>query len=185
MLVIPGYIISILTFPGVIIHEFAHMVFCRLKRIPVYDVKYFQFDTQVQGYVVHDRTDSFRSAFLISIGPFIINTALCLIMCFPATLRIFFFDDFNLLTFLMLWLGVSIGMHAFPSIQDAENVWDLAKIEAKKNNVLAILSFPLVIVIISANVLRAIWFDAIYGVLIGIVLPERIIHLVFFSGQGQ
>ena len=42
MFVIPGFIISLVTFPGVIVHELAHQIFCMLMKVPVYDVKYFQ-----------------------------------------------------------------------------------------------------------------------------------------------
>lgn len=43
MLFIPGVIISIITFPGVIVHELAHQIFCYLMKIPVYEVKYFHY----------------------------------------------------------------------------------------------------------------------------------------------
>lgn len=42
MIIIPGFLISLLTFPGVMVHEFAHQLFCRIMRVPVYDVVYFQ-----------------------------------------------------------------------------------------------------------------------------------------------
>ena len=43
MMIIPGFIISILTFPGVIVHELAHQICCYICGIKVYEVKYFQF----------------------------------------------------------------------------------------------------------------------------------------------
>ena len=41
-MIIPGFVISIITFPGVIVHELAHQLFCRWCKVPVYEVKYFQ-----------------------------------------------------------------------------------------------------------------------------------------------
>ena len=32
---IPGFIISFVTFPGVIVHEMAHQLFCRWQRVAV------------------------------------------------------------------------------------------------------------------------------------------------------
>jgi hypothetical protein len=69
---------------------------------------------------------------------------------------------------------VSIGMNAFPSNQDAKIIWEKAKKEAAKKNVLAIISFPLLIAIYIAIILKFFWFDALYGVIIGIILPGLI-----------
>jgi hypothetical protein len=69
---------------------------------------------------------------------------------------------------------VSIGMHAFPSTHDAQNLFAHAKKAAKTLNPLALLSFPLVLLIMAANVLSFFWADAIYGVFLGLGLPELI-----------
>lgn len=42
---------------------------------------------------------------------------------------------------------------------------------AKRGNILAIISFPLVILINIANVLSFFWFDFFYGLGVGIGLP--------------
>lgn len=174
MILIPGIIISIATFPGVIVHEAAHMLFCKLRKVPIFDVKFFQFNMETAGYVIHAEPDDFTSSFLISIGPFILNSLLCIVICFPASLPIYLFDDMNYVSIFLVWLGVSMGMNAFPSPQDAEIIWEKAKKEAGNMNLLAIISFPLVILIYIANLLKVIWFDAIYGIFIGIVLPGQI-----------
>ena len=84
---------------------------------------------------------------------------------------IYFFDIDSPLSYLLIWLGVSIGMHAIPSNQDATNLFDQAKVEVKTLNPLAVLSFPLVILIYIFNVLRIVWADVLYGIAIGIGLP--------------
>lgn len=179
MILIPGILISVMTFPGVIVHEAAHMFFCKLRKVPIFDVKFFQLDAKVGGYVLHGKPENFTSTFLISIGPLIINTLLCLIICLPAAIPIYLFDDSNIVSIFLTWLGVSIGAHAFPSHQDAENIWDEAKKEAMKGNVLAIISFPLVILIHIANLLRFFWFDVLYGVFIGIILSKMLFQGIF------
>jgi len=178
MIVIPGFIISILTFPGVIIHEAAHLLFCRLRKVPVLEVRYFQFHVETSGYVVYEKTDSFLSIFLISMGPFFVNTVLCLLICFPAALPFYYFEDRSILTFFLLWLGVSIGMHAIPSTVDVKAIWDKAKEEVSKKNIFAFLCFPLVLIMYIANFLKMIWFDALYGIFIGIILPALVLGVI-------
>ncbi len=174
MVIIPGFLIAWLTFPGVIIHEAAHLLFCKQRKVAVFDVKFFQFSNKVSGYVLHENVDDFTTSFLICLGPFFVNTILCMLICFPVFLPYRMFGIVDPLSWILLWLGVSIGMHAFPSNQDASNLLEHAKSEAKKKNPLAIVSFPLVGLIFVANVLRVFWLDYAYGLFIGLFLPEYV-----------
>jgi hypothetical protein len=171
MFFIPGQIITLITFPGVIVHEFAHMLFCKVRKIPVLDACYFSLGNPA-GYVVHAKTSNFLDTFLVSMGPFFVNTLLCVLICLPAYLPIKYFDIEHPLSYFLMWLGVSIGMHAIPSNQDANNVFQEAKIHVKSFNVLALITFPLVILIYIFNILRVIWADLAYGILIGIWIPS-------------
>ncbi len=170
MFFIPGFLIALLTFPGVIVHEAAHMFFCRWRQVPVFDYCFFQLGDPV-GYVVHGPVGNFVSTFLISMGPFIVNTLFCFLICFPAYLPVHVFDLSHPLSYFLLWLGVSIGMHAVPSNTDANNLWDAAKVAVKNFHPLAIISFPLVVLIYIFNVLRFIWADLLYGIAVGVWLP--------------
>jgi hypothetical protein len=172
-MLIPGQAIAIVTFPGVIVHEFAHMFFCKLRKVAVFDACYFRVGNPA-GYVVHENTTNFTTTFLISMGPFFVNTLLCLIICLPAYMPMSFFNLDNPLSFFLMWLGVSIGMHAIPSDQDANNVYEQAKVKIKDKNVLALLSFPLVGLIYVFNILRFVWADLVYGMLIGVWVPKLI-----------
>ena len=173
MFFIPGEIISILTFPGIIVHEFAHMLFCRLRKVAVFDACYFRVGNPA-GYVIHANTSNFYTTFLISMGPFFVNTLLCLFICLPAYMPIKFFQLDHPLSYFLIWLGVSIGAHAIPSNQDASNVYEQAKEKIKEKNLLAILSFPLIGLIYVFNFLRFFWIDVLYGVGVGIGIPSLI-----------
>jgi hypothetical protein len=173
-MIIPGELIALVTFPGVIIHEMAHMLFCRLSKVAVLDVCYFRFGNPA-GYVVHEEPRNFGAAFLISVGPFIVNSLLCIVLCFPAFVPVRIFDRADPVSYFLLWLGLSIGMHAFPSTQDAKVLWKQASIAAKRLNPLAILSFPLVVIIYVANFGSFFWLDLIYGAAIGLGLPELVL----------
>src|SRR5262245_34082238 len=108
---IPGPIISLATFPGVIVHEFAHLLFCRLYKVPVFKVVYFQVGNPA-GYVMHEPADNKWHSIMISIGPFIVNTILGALIALPAALPVFTFDNATFIDYVLIYLGVSIAMHA-------------------------------------------------------------------------
>jgi MFS-type transporter involved in bile tolerance (Atg22 family) len=102
MFFIPGPLIALATFPGVIVHELAHQLFCRWFRIPVLTVCYF-----------------------------------------------------------LIWLGVSIAMHAIPSTGDAKSMWQSVK---DVSPVTRLLVMPIVGVIYLATIGRFFWLDLFYGI---------------------
>jgi hypothetical protein len=171
MIPIPGEVIAALTFPGVIVHEAAHMLFCRLRHVAVLDVCYFRFGNPA-GYVVHEPSESFTTAFLISMGPFFVNSLLCIAICLPVFVPVRIFGRQDPLSLVLLWLGLSIGMNAIPSTQDASSLWTQARKAAGRLNPLALLTLPLVVVVYVANLARFFWADLLYGVAIGLLLPQ-------------
>ena len=177
MIIIPGWLVAVATFPGIIVHEAAHMLFCRLRGLAVLEVCFLQFRQPV-GYVIHESAKDFTSHFLVCVGPFIINTLLCFVLCFPAFLRVRVFEMGDVLSYVLLWCGISIGMHAYPSNQDGASLWHAAKESAKRFNVLAMVSFPVVIVIYLANLLSIVWFAYLYGFAVGLLLPELLLKQV-------
>lgn len=170
MFFIPGPVIAALTFPGVIVHETGHLFFCRLFRLAVYDVCFFRFGNPA-GYVIHERTDNFTASFFVSMGPFFVNTLLCMVFCTAAFLPVWELKVQDPLAYFFYWLGLSIGMHAFPSKEDLSNIWELAPERAKHGNLLAVLSLPLIGILYVLNYARIIWADLGYGIAVGILGP--------------
>lgn len=157
MFFIPGVLIAILTFPGVIVHELGHRLFCALAGVRVYETCYFR-PGNPAGYVIHEPSRSYGATFLISVAPFIVNTF--------AALPIFFIASnvsSTVVAYSLYWLGISIAMHAFPSSGDADNLWRSSK-RALRHNPLAVLGFPAVILIKIADALSIIWFDLVYAI---------------------
>jgi hypothetical protein len=179
MIIIPGFVIALLTFPGVIVHEAAHLLFCKLRRVPVFDVCFFRVGGNPSGFVVHETPKDFLSTLLICVGPLIVNTVLCIVFCFPAFAPVRIFQQEDFLLYALLWLGVSIGMHAFPSMQDGKILWTQAIAAAKQFNLLAIISLPIVCLIFIANIGSFFWLDYLYGIAIGILLPDLIFKQMF------
>jgi hypothetical protein len=174
MIPIPGWLIALVTFPGVIVHESAHLLFCRLRGLAVLDVCFFRLGNPA-GYVIHEKTADFTSTFLVATGPFIVNSLLCVFFCFPAFVPVRVFHQSNPLSYFLIWLGISIGMHAFPSTTDAKNLWAAAREAVKGGNVLAVVTFPLVVVIFAANLLSVFCFDYLYGLALGFGLPALLL----------
>lgn len=162
MLFIPGTLIAILTFPGVIVHEAGHRLFCSLAGVRVYKTCYFRLGNPA-GYVIHGPVQSYGAGFLICVAPFIVNTAIALLI-FSIASNV----SSSAVAFPLYWLGISIGMHAFPSSGDADNLWRYSK-AVWRHNPLAVLGFPAVILIKIAAVLSIIWFDLFYA--IALLLP--------------
>jgi len=170
MMIIPGWLISIATFPGVIVHEAAHLVFCRLQKLAVFEVVFFRFGNPA-GYVVHEATQNFRSMFLVAMGPFFLNSALCVLFCSAAFLPVREFSVADPIAYFFYWLGLSIGMHAIPSNQDMVGLWRLMPAAAKRLSPLAIISYPIVALVYLLNIARVFWADLVYGLAIGIWAP--------------
>jgi hypothetical protein len=171
MFLIPCWLISLLTFPGVIVHEIAHRFFCDLAKVPVYQVCYFRIGN-IAGYVVHGPAKGLRTSFLISIGPLIVNTILCALLTFSASFPIFILEveKYNIVFLILMWIGFSIGMHAFPSVNDMKNFLQEVK-SVEKGGILLIFAKLIASLLKVANVLRFIWFDAIYAFGISMLLP--------------
>ncbi len=173
MFFIPGFLISIATFPGVIVHETAHLLFCRIFKIPVYGVCFFRLENPA-GYVLHGQTNDFKATFFVSMGPFFLNTLLCIVFCSAAFLPIQVLDVSDPLAYLFYWFGLSMGMQAFPSTADLAHIWELAPAEAKRFNILAIASFPIIVLLWALNYARFFWADLWYGVAVGILGPAAL-----------
>lgn len=170
MFFIPGPLIALATFPGVILHEAAHLFFCRVFDLPVFDVCYFRFGNPA-GYVIHGKTQNFKALWFVSMGPFFVNTLLCIMFCSTAFLPVWELKIADPIAYVFYWLGLSIGMHAFPSTGDLQNLYELAPEEARKWNPLAIVSYPLVAILYVLNFARIFWADLGYGIAVGILGP--------------
>jgi hypothetical protein len=170
MFFIPGPVIAALTFPGVIVHEAAHLFFCKLFKLQVYDVCFFRLGNPA-GYVVHEKTENFTALFFVSMGPFFANTLLCVIFCAAAFLPVWELKVQDLTAYFFYWLGLSIGMHSFPSTGDLSNLWELAPERAKRGDPLAIFSLPIIALLVVLNYARVIWADLGYGIAVGILGP--------------
>jgi len=180
MFFIPGFLITIVTFPGVIVHELAHQIFCRICRVAVFDVCYFKLGNPA-GYVVHEHPKNAYSQILIGIGPFFVNTIIGALIALPAAIPILNFGvDFGpetLGNYFLIWAGVSIAMHSFPSTGDARSMW--STIKSKETNLLAkVIGTPIVLLIYLGAAGSIVWLDFFYGIAVVTFIPDIIIKLL-------
>ncbi len=133
-IIIPGQLISFITFPGVILHEISHRFFCDINDVPVYSVSYFIPFSEVAGCVMHEPTASMKKSLLISMGPLIINSLVCILLTFPYGTKLVLGTDFvphdsewiEYINYFVIWLGFSAGFQAIPSNRDIDNVLEVA-----------------------------------------------------------
>ena len=172
MFFIPGWLIALLTFPGVMVHELAHQFFCDLSHVPVYKVCYFQRGNP-SGYVIHASTADLRANLLISVGPLLVNTFLCAALASPGMISVMLRAQHTpFVHFFLIWLGVSIGMHAIPSNQDIRNFVEALKQSRHAANRLMLgVAKVFSVFFLIANLLRAVWLDFFYALLVAGLLP--------------
>jgi hypothetical protein len=175
MIFIPGPVITLLTFPGVVMHEIAHRFMCDVLLIRVYNINYFSMGDKQAGYVEHEKTESIMHDFLIGFAPLFVNSFFCMIFTLPYSSTVHIAGDAisnPAITFLY-WIGLSMGIHAFPSDQDVANI----SLLAKNSNLLFIVQ-PLCSIIWLLNRLRFFWINFIYAFILSFILPY------FIFGHG-
>lgn len=170
---IPGFLIAWVTFPGVVVHEFAHQLFCYLYKIPVYKVCYFRFGNPA-GYVIHGPARKPWHSVMVAIGPFFINTMVGALIAFPVVISIYRFHAFDFLGVIIAWLGLSITMHAFPSTGDAQAIMSIVKQQGVPLHTKA-WAYPVVGLIYIGAVGSFFWLDLMYGILVAGILPNLIV----------
>ncbi len=151
---------SLLTFPGIILHEWSHKFFCDRLSVPVQKVCYFRLGDP-PGYIIHDKVDNFGKMFLITVAPFLINTAFAftifvLALKMPSRTGVYF---------ALCWLGISAAMHSPPSTQDIENLYLDAR-RSQKHSILALLSLPIIWLLKLLKFRDMVWVALLYAIFI-------------------
>ena len=160
-------LLSYVTFPGVIVHEFAHAWACRRMGVRVIKVCYLRLGNP-PGYVLHGRPAGVVQHIVIATAPLFVSTVLSLMISCAAG---FYWgshaaDDYqDAILALSLWLSFSVALHAFPSSGDADALWS----DVNSSHVsLAgkLLLVPVVGLIRLAGFGRHFWFDVIFAVVV-------------------
>ena len=170
---IPGTLIAALTFPGVIVHELAHQLFCRFWRVAIFDVRYFQFGNP-SGYVIHEHPATLKQQVWITVGPFFLNSILGALIAAPASINVIQFGSGSFTDYVLVWLGVSIAMHAFPSTGDAHSLWTAIRSSSASPRMRAI-AYPVVGIILLGALGSMVWLDLLYGIGVALAVPKVLV----------
>lgn len=173
--------------PGVAVHEFAHKQVCDLVGVRVSEVVYFRLGDP-PGYVHHEQPGRYRESFAISVAPFLVNSVVSLaaflgLAAVATSMGVLDALGANgvgdavgtlsdvlasassvslALAVALGWLGLAVGMQAFPSTGDANTLWARSRSEWRRSPVV-LLGVPVVVVIYVANLLSWLWADAFYA----------------------
>jgi hypothetical protein len=165
-----GFLFNIVTFPGQIFRVLAYRFMCDLLKVKVYEVDYFK------GNLVHGPVANLRKAFLISIAPLFLNTLLCVVLTFPAVFPFLIEDSTVMWPIFLAWLGLSLGVHAFPQRKVIESFIDSVD-GAPSRGVFYALCRTFGYIMTFVNFLRHFWFDLIYAIAVAVALPFLFLHL--------
>ena len=172
MISIPWILVTIFTFPGIVLRQIAHRFFCDLCGVPVYKVCYFR-PANPSGYLINGKVNSLGKAILISFGPLILSSFLCMIITFPFVLPTFVLHSSfsNPSLWILGWLGLSIGMHAFPNSHDLKGIYEYLEESSNSsigNSISKVLLKPLMII---GKAGAMLFFDLAYAIVLSFILP--------------
>jgi hypothetical protein len=173
-LAIPSQILALLTFPGVVLHEFMEQLFCRWLGVAVLKVVYIRFGNPA-GYVTHEPKLDLRRSLWIALGPFFLNSLLGALVALPAALTAWEFRVTSTPSYILAWLGISISMHALPNPEDAASLWR-ALWTPQTPLMTRLLAAPLVGLARIFSAGRVIGLDLVYGVAIVGALPALLLY---------
>lgn len=174
MIWIPGWLINAVTFPGIIVRMLSIHMLCDITKTEVYNVNY------LRGRIAHGPITSTGRATLIVFAPLLINTLLCIIFMFPYASVFMLGSETEPPGVALFWLGLATGMHAFPSKEFSQHLWDSVSVPSKSRIVHGI-HVLLMGVFSIVNFLKRLWFDAFYAFGIGIMVPRLLIELFSVS----
>ena len=172
------HILSYITFPGVIAHEFAHAWACRKLGIRVHKVCYLRIGNPM-GYVLHEQPVYAFQHIMIAVAPFFVSTTLALVISLLACVFAHsqaFPEMQELAALTAVWFSFSFALHAFPSSGDADSLW--ADVKSPDITLLAkLLLVPVIGVIRLAQMGTRLWLDVLFALAV-VGLPPVVLLAV-------
>jgi len=102
--------------PGIVSHEAAHLLACRLTGVEVVGSSILN-PFAADAYLDHERVTSFPVDLLIAIAPFLLNSVLAL-----AAFALASAAETPFVAIPCYWLGACFALTAFPSVGDTETL---------------------------------------------------------------
>lgn len=147
------YTLQVLFAPGVIVHELAHYLTCKLLLVPVYEVRPFSFGATA-GYVEHAVPRSYTKRLLVALAPFVVNLAAATAAFWAGT------QLTGPVSAVPVALGVVVIAHSLPSSTDARTLFPHSTLGYLYP--LFLVSLPVILALLLANRLRPYGFGLLY-----------------------
>lgn len=136
------------TAPGIVLHELAHALACRLLGVRVLNVAYFRLSGR-PGYVEHEAPPTWTRTAIVALAPLVAN-ALVAGAALQYALAFHGGEGRGAVTagLGLVWLSVAALVHAIPSLQDVRQVWAATLARWTR--------YPLVVVVAPVYAVRAL-----------------------------
>ncbi len=162
--------LTILTFPGVIVHELAHVLACLSTGTRVIKVRLFRLGNPA-GYVMHEKPFGAWKTILIGTGPFFVNTVAGFLIALSASLlRDGGTSTAVAMHVVLIWLAISLAVHSFPSTGDARSIWGTVRDRTCPVPV-KIAAVPVAGFIYLGALGSMFWLDLVYALAVTIGAP--------------
>ena len=169
-------ILSYLTFPGIVTHEFAHAWACKRLGIKVHQVCYLRLGNPM-GYVLHEAPTYTFQHTMVAVAPFFVSSMIAMFFSLTGCLLAkssLFAETRDLLTMCALWLGFSCALHAFPSTGDGDSLWE--DVRSPDVSLFAkLLLVPVVGAIRLGQMGKRLWLDTLFAMCIVAVPPALLL----------
>lgn len=122
------YIITrFLTFPGALVRGLFEQIVCRIHKTPVEDNRYLRSDEN-SSHIEHELMKTPGGAFAICFVPMLLQLILAVFVCVTASADLLYLGYFSMpagiIDIVCLWVGFSLTVNCFPSVEDALNMWE-------------------------------------------------------------
>lgn len=136
------------TAPGIVLHELAHSLACRLLGVAVLDVAYFRL-TGRPGYVEHEQPPTWARTVAVSLAPLIVNV---LVATVALQYAVSIHEGSGAVGVGvgvgLVWISLAALVHSVPSLQDVRLVWSATLARWTR--------YPLVVVVAPIYAVRAL-----------------------------
>lgn len=113
-------IVKFICFPGSLVKGFLEHLFCRILGIPVEFSDYLE-RNELAGHCEHMLAE--KHSFAICFWPHIIMLILGTVVAFPSAVNIFYLGTTDPLSIILLYIGITFLVSAFPLVEDALKMW--------------------------------------------------------------
>lgn len=165
----PLSVFSLFTFPGILVRQVAHQIFCRFLRVAIFDVRYLE-----PGGVVHEKPLWASHQILLAIGPFLLCSLLGALIAAPAAIPLVRLGTGGPLEGALLWLGFSLAVQGFPLPEEAGTL----RRHVRDPHVLPVFRFAVLPIAGLIALGWPFWRRLVYGMVLTLLVPNALIWLV-------